>query len=357
MTIRKIVITGGACAGKTTAMSWVQNAFTQLGYTVLFVPETATEFISGGVAPWTCGTNLEYQKVQMRLQLVKEQLFLQAARTMKADKILIVCDRGAMDNKAYMNDEEFNAVLAANFTNEVELRDGYDAVFHLVTAAKGAQQFYTTENNKARYESVEEAVALDDRLIACWTGHPHLRIIDNSVEFASKMQRLIAEIATFLGEPDMLPVEHKYFIRKPDIAVLEAIPGCKRIEITQTWLKTANGEEARIRQRGIGEHLVFFETRTRRSDAPRPIELERRLSRERYLDLMELADPDRKPVHKTRYFFAYRNQYVKVDVYSEWADKAVAEIEVCSDDQVIEFPPELERLADTNDAEINKLLR
>ena len=86
--IHKIVITGGPCAGKTTAMSWVQNAFTSMGFTVLFVPETATELINGGVAPWTCGTNLEYQKCQMRLQLEKERLFEQAARTMLAARLL-----------------------------------------------------------------------------------------------------------------------------------------------------------------------------------------------------------------------------------------------------------------------------
>ena len=68
MKISKIVITGGPCAGKSTAMSWVQNAFTQMGYTVLFVPETATELINGGVAPWTCSTNTEFQKCQMKLQ-------------------------------------------------------------------------------------------------------------------------------------------------------------------------------------------------------------------------------------------------------------------------------------------------
>lgn len=28
MEITKIVITGGPCAGKSTAMSWIQNAFT-----------------------------------------------------------------------------------------------------------------------------------------------------------------------------------------------------------------------------------------------------------------------------------------------------------------------------------------
>ena len=75
MKINKIVITGGPCAGKTTAMNWVQNAFTNRGYMVLFVPETATELISGGVAPWTCSSNGEYQKCQLRLQNEKEKIF------------------------------------------------------------------------------------------------------------------------------------------------------------------------------------------------------------------------------------------------------------------------------------------
>lgn len=110
--ISKIVITGGPCAGKSTAMSWVQNAFTELDYTVLFVPETATELITGGVEPWTCGTNEDYQKCQMRLQAEKESVFEQAA-TMQADKVLIVCDRGALDNKAYMDDLEFSCVLSS----------------------------------------------------------------------------------------------------------------------------------------------------------------------------------------------------------------------------------------------------
>ena len=148
--ITKIVITGGPCAGKSTAMSWIQNAFTQMGYAVLFVPETATELITGGVAPWTCRTNSEYQKCQLRLQLDKERVFEQAANAMEAEKVLIVCDRGALDNKAYMDRLEFSQVLGHLGMNEVELRDTYDAVFHLVTAAKGAEEFYTTANNAAR---------------------------------------------------------------------------------------------------------------------------------------------------------------------------------------------------------------
>ena len=138
MSIAKIVVTGGPCAGKTTALSRIQRDFSHLGYTVLVVPETATALISGGVAPWTCGTSEDYQKCQMFLQMQKELVFQQAAATMSADKILIVCDRGELDNKAYMTEDEFARTLDFLGATEVELRDGYDAVFHLVSAAKGA---------------------------------------------------------------------------------------------------------------------------------------------------------------------------------------------------------------------------
>ena len=183
MEITKIVITGGSCAGKSTALSWIQNAFTQKGYQVLIVPETATELILGGVAPWTCGTNLDFQKCQMELQLEKEKLFEQAATSMDSKKILIICDRGALDNKAYMTPSEFSAVLNSLGKNEIELRDGYNAVFHLVSAAKGAESFYTTANNNARTEDLKQAAELDDKIISSWTGHPHFRIIDNQVDF------------------------------------------------------------------------------------------------------------------------------------------------------------------------------
>jgi hypothetical protein len=58
------------------------------------------------VAPWTCGSNLDYQKCQVRLQKEKEAVFEQAARTIPAEKVLIVCDRGVLDNKTYMNQAE-----------------------------------------------------------------------------------------------------------------------------------------------------------------------------------------------------------------------------------------------------------
>lgn len=352
--ISKIVITGGPCAGKTTGMSWIQNAFTERGYTVLFIPEIATELISGGVTPWTCGSNGEYQKCQLKLQMEKEKVFEYAARTMDSEKILIVCDRGALDNKAYMTDAEF--AVAANYVgaNEVELRDGYDAVFHLVTAAKGAQKFYTTANNTARTETPEEAAALDDKLIAAWTGHPHLRIIDNAEGFEEKMKCLIKEIALFLGEPEPYEIERKYLIEYPEISALEALPNCEKVEIIQTYLQADHDDEVRIRQRGSRGNYIYFETRKKTISGLKRIEIERRLTKDEYLERLMDADPTRMPIRKDRYCLADGNQYFEIDIYPFWNDQAILEIELSDPEEEIRFPKMLKVIREVTEDEAYK---
>ncbi len=349
MVISKIVITGGPCAGKSTAMSWIQNAFSQIGYTVLFIPETATELINSGVAPWTCGTKKEYQKCQLKLQIEKEKVFEQAASTMKTDKVLIVCDRGALDNKAYMNDADFAEAVQFIGINEVELRDNYDAVFHLVTAAKGAEKFYTLENNSARTEKPEQAVELDDKLISAWTGHPHFRVIDNSSTFEEKMKKLIAEIASFLGEPEPYEIERKFLIEYPDINWLESNPSCQRIEIVQTYLNSTDDEEVRVRQRGLEGNYIYFQTIKRKVSDVKRVEIERRLSRSEYLNLLREADNTKRQISKTRYCLTYENQYFEIDVYPFWDDKAIVEIELRDEMLDIVFPKQIRVIKEVTD--------
>lgn len=349
MEIAKIVITGGPCAGKSTAMSRIQDELSRMGYTVLFVSETATELICGGIAPWTCSTNAEYQKFQLRLQIEKEKIFEEAARTMPADKVLIVCDRGTLDNKAYMSAEEFAEALASIGSNEVELRDRYDAVFHLVTAAKGAEEFYTTQNNSARTETADEAAAIDDRLISAWTGHPHLRVIDNSYSFEDKIKKLIAEIASFLGEPEPFEIERKFLIEYPDLKWLEANPACRRVEIIQTYLKSDNGDEIRVRQRGSDGNYVYFQTIKRRVSDVKRVEIERRLSQSEYLKLLMEADTTKRQIRKNRYCLTYENQYFEIDVYPFWNDKAIVEIELCDEETQIVFPEQIKVIKEVTD--------
>lgn len=336
--ITKIVLTGGPCAGKTTALSWINNYFTKIGYTVLFVPETATELISNGVAPWTCGSNYDYQLVQVRLQKYKEKMFEEAAKTMNSEKILIVCDRGLLDNKAYMKNAEFKRVLNELNMSETKERDSYDAVFHLVTAAKGKEKIYTLSNNKARTETIEQAREIDDKIISAWTGHPHFRVIDNSTEFEEKLERLIKEIVTFLGEPEPYEIERKYLINYPDIKKLESMDNCTKVEITQTYLKSEDGKERRVRARGIDGDYIYYLTEKQSISSIKRIEIERKLTQDEYLKYLMEADNKLHTIKKTRYCLTENNKYFEIDIFPEWKDKAIMEIELSDEKEKIEIP-------------------
>lgn len=349
MTIQKIVITGGPCGGKTTALTWIANNLPQWGYRLLFVPETATELIGGGLTPWGCGTNLDYQRCQMELQLTKERLFERGGRTIDADKLLIVCDRGAMDNKAYMTDEEFGQLCREMDTTEEALRNRYDAVFHLVTAAKGAMNIYTTANNAARYETPEVAVNVDDRIIAAWTGHPHLRIIDNSSAFEQKLERLLHEILSFLGEPVPLENERAFLVKYPDMDWLENYPNRRKVQISQTFLRSAPGEEVCVRQRSADGFSTYYETVKKPMDGPKLVEIEKALTQKEYLKRLSDADPAKRTLHKTRYHLTCQGQYYEIDLFPFWSDRALCETLVSDESVPVNLPPELTVIREVTD--------
>lgn len=200
MTILKIAVTGGPCGGKTTSLAHIRALAEREGYRVLTVSETATELMKGGVTPVSCASRAVYQAHQISLQYMKEEVFLSAARGMDAERVLIVCDRGLPDNRAYMAEEEYLSILAARGESAEAYLSRYDAVFHLVTAADGAEDCYTTENNAVRTETIEEAREVDMRLRAAWEGHPRRYVIPNTGDFAEKTACLSAALFSFLGE-------------------------------------------------------------------------------------------------------------------------------------------------------------
>lgn len=344
--VEKIVITGGPCAGKSTAMSRLQEELSQLGWKVLIIAESATELITSGLTPFEYP---EFQTYLTKYQLEKEHIYEKAAESL-GQKTLIVCDRGVIDNKAYMTQEHFDRVLKDLGTNEVELRDNYGAVFHLVTAAKGAEKFYTTANNQARYETAEEAVIADDKIIDAWTGHPHFRIIDNSTGFDEKIKRLLTEITSYLGEPEPYEIERKFLIEYPNLEWLESLPNVQKVEIIQTYLNSDNDDEVRVRQRGLDGNFIYTQTIKRKVTAIKRMEIEKRLSKDEYLSLLMNADTSRRQIRKTRYCMTYKNCYLELDIYPFWQDKAILEIELSSELTPVEIPPEIAVIKEvTND--------
>ena len=59
--IKKIVLTGGPCAGKTTALVKVIEHFSSLGYKVFTIPEVPTLFSQAGMNYLTDNKALFYQ--------------------------------------------------------------------------------------------------------------------------------------------------------------------------------------------------------------------------------------------------------------------------------------------------------
>lgn len=131
-----------------------------------------------------------------------EDTFLEAALSCN-QKVVILCDRGVMDGMAYTDDNVWQALLDETGWSTIQLRDRrYEAIIHMVTAADGAVQFYTSENNAARYETVDEAKALDKKLINAWTGHPLLSIVENLRDgFKGKIRRTVDSVFKVIGLP------------------------------------------------------------------------------------------------------------------------------------------------------------
>lgn len=119
-----------------------------------------------------------------------------------------------MDGMAYTDDNVWQALLDETGWSTIQLRDRrYEAVIHMVTSADGATKFYTSENNEARYETVDQAKELDKKLINAWVGHPHFSIVDNleSQGFHNKIQRCNDAVFKVIGLPTP-QTHHKKFL-------------------------------------------------------------------------------------------------------------------------------------------------
>ena len=350
MSVTKIVLTGGPCAGKSTGLSRIEQELTDRGYKVFVVSETATEVITGGIKPSEMSL-LDFQTCIFDIQRTKEDTFINVAKKLNEKtgiNCIVLFDRGLMDAKSFMTQEEFDELLLLELENEVSLRDSYDGVFHLKTAADGAEEFYTLANNSARSETPEQARKIDKACIAAWTGHPHLRIIDNSTNFKGKMDKLMNEIYALLGEPIPTEIERKYLIKMPNIKELGQKYPMTKVNIIQTYLNSSSEVERRVRQRGLNGVYSYYYTEKRGTGLSR-VEVEKKISKEEYLDYLMDADTTLHQIRKDRYCFVYENSYIELDIYPFWNENAIVEVELMDENQEVNLPNELEVIFEVTD--------
>src|SRR4051812_31157505 len=143
------------------AKQWLENH----GCAVGILTEAATEVIQGGFSPvsslWP--TPLRFQEELLRYQIERENRYFRMLESFPPHlPTVLLCDRGALDSMAYIGRERYLEMLDDLGTKLPDLRDRYTSVIHLMSAARGAADFYTLANNAARSETPEQAAELDE---------------------------------------------------------------------------------------------------------------------------------------------------------------------------------------------------
>lgn len=344
--VTKIVLTGGPCAGKTTALQRIEKEFTEKGYKVFIIGESATELINGGARPF--GTlsipTYQFQKEIIGYQLYKEAMYENFAMTLPEEtKCLLVCDRGALDNKAYIDQEGFAQILKESSLKEIDLLTRYQMILHLVTAAKGAEEFYTLANNEARVEPPEVARSLDETTLNCWIGHPNLHVIANNQDFNSKMDQVIRTIHRELGAPVPTQRQKKFLVKPSSVEqFLLSLPSTKRMRIEQIYAE--GEEECCFRKMSDEDASMYFEIHKRNTKDPEiRVKTMRRMKEKEYL--RRTAHSSKNPILKDRYSFVFNNQYFTLDVFRN-LELCLLEVEPTEENNRINLPSGLVILDD-----------
>mmetsp|Transcript_8456 Transcript_8456/g.13998 ORF Transcript_8456/g.13998 Transcript_8456/m.13998 type:complete len:413 (+) Transcript_8456:183-1421(+) len=361
----RIVLTGGPCGGKTTALARVSSYLRERGFDVIMVPEAFTILNSNGMSLEYFGTEGMDVVIQNTVMNVQQSLEDGLENVLKArgKPGVLICDRGMMDGAAYMSTEKFQGILAEHDMEIKDVREGrYNAVFHMVTAADGASEFYTLDNNDARSESPDEAIAMDQKTQGAWAGHPRLFVLDNSTGFEGKLQRLVEATAKLVGLPTNLSRSSAKFLLKgkPDLSKFTA--ECQLFEVEKVYLinqdlsavgDSLSDQYTFIRKRTTvgpdGEKhggAVYGVTTVQKTLDGKVVEKKRIISSREYASSLKQRDLERHIVQQQRISFLYHHQSFVIHCYDEpISDLCIlhAQVETANEGELqVDLPPFLE---------------
>ncbi|XP_017476350.1 PREDICTED: TRPL translocation defect protein 14 isoform X3 [Rhagoletis zephyria] len=322
--VYKVVLTGGPCGGKTTGQSRLCTFFENLGWKVFRVPETATVLLSGGVkfSDLTDKEAFKFQENLIRTMIQIENTYFELGQSSLRD-CLIICDRGVMDASAYISKDKWEKMMSANNWNPIELRDNrYNQILHLVSAANGAEDFYTTEDHACRSEGVDMARDLDYKSAAAWVGHPYFDVIDNSTNFETKMNRLIEAVCQKVGidiGDRLLATSRKLKFLVASLPPDSEFPPFQDFDVVHHYLQSSGPKvQARLRKRGQKNHWSYIHTIRRPNvHGQSRIEVKTQLTHRDYMNLLAQRDDAHFTIYKKRRCFLINNQYFQLDIYKE----------------------------------------
>lgn len=395
--IHLIVLTGGPCAGKTTALARLQSYLQTINRKVFVVPEAATMLMKAGcLIDNTNFTDIDaaiFQTFLIKTQMSLEDIFMGFAVATQDKPTVILCDRGTMDGKAYCSDTVWQAILDESGWSPLHLRDRrYNAVIHMVTAADGAEKFYTGEDNEARYEDVEDARNVDRKLQNAWVGHPDYHIVHNNYDgFDQKINATLQTCLTILGLPSST-IFAKKFLLKPSSKngfQLPAYSQAVKILIEETFLESDHSKsEIKVIKRGQGAACTYQyekksfklkkvssvekpkdeeeskpeETEEKKEEKEEKVKTDpfdslgvmttqRQITPRDYVQYVtERKDGGRQKLNKMRQSFIFRKQHIVIDTLLNVENTpSILRIETEKTNKAIVYPPYIEILREITD--------
>ncbi len=169
-----IVVTGGPCSGKSSILATLRREYPKH---IHVVPEAASIIINDVGIPFPAENGLFVRQFQQQIYVVQQSFeFLARMRGMLAGQQAIVVDRGSADSIAYLSGgvAEFEQTCQTQLAYEY---DRYAAVICLKVPPRAIYEQHH-QNNLARRESYEDAVATGERTVAAWREHPHFHYVD-----------------------------------------------------------------------------------------------------------------------------------------------------------------------------------
>jgi predicted ATPase len=197
--VKKIVLTGGPCSGKTTILQALREEFAD---SIVVVPEAATLLLANGFPipgkhlVWSLQWQASLQEAILPLQQALEKAYALVAAQLGSR--LIVCDRGTMDGAAYTP----GGALEFCRTYSLDLHQvlaGYEAIIHLESLATAAPEKYGKDGNLSRFETLAEAQRLEHATRAAWARHPRHFVIDGRTAFDSKVAEVLGIVRSLLA--------------------------------------------------------------------------------------------------------------------------------------------------------------
>lgn len=325
--IHRVVLTGGPCAGKTTSINRMKNFFINIGWKVLCVPETATFLLSAGMlfGDLDDKNKTDFQENLLKTLLQVEDTVNETAKYYNDElqkNCLVIYDRGAMDPVSYLGEGEWEKLKSRNPSwNDVELRDDrYDQIIHLITAANGAEKFYTLDNNATRTETLEIAREVDARTARAWVGHPCIDFIDNTTGFEKKIARALLAVCDRIGLHlkgfDEGNKKRKFLVKSiPDDKLF---PNYQELNVVHNYLSSNSPGMGQARIRKSGQSGVWSYSYTiRQVKDNQVVETRTKVDRKEYAILEKTKALTQWTIYQTRRCFIWRNRYFRIDIYEE----------------------------------------